>query len=303
MSEALLGTIRRCTGCGAAVVFDGPSLSLSCSYCDGPMVDEDRAAATIDAIVPFAIPERGALERIRVHLDRQRWAPRQLRELRVHARGLRGVLVPFYAYDGVVRSRWRGRVGVDWTRTEEYQDEQGKTRTREVTETEWLPAKGSAAVDIDDCVVSASVGLPAHEANPLEPFDLGRAVGFDPRLLSGFEAELASISAAEAEPLAIARIRDAEAARVAREQLPGDRNRLDDITSEVSLRSRRLVLLPVWIASYRHGDVHLRVLVNGQTGEVVGRVPIDRVKLGLVVLAWVTVSVAIAWWLHRGGPT
>lgn len=301
------GPVRHCTGCGATVVFDGPTLSIACSYCDSSMVDDRRASAAIDAIVPFQIPERGAIERLRMHLERSRFAPTELRRLRVHARGLRGVLVPFWVYQGVVRSEYRARIGVDWYRRESYEDRDGKTRTREIRETEWFPLSGTAARQIEDHVVSASIGLPAHEANPLEPFDLGRAVRFDPRLLAGFEAELASVSSDDAERIAIADLRDAEGARLQRELLPGDRNRLEWIASEVEMRSRRLVLLPVWIATYRHGDVVLRLLVNGQTGEVIGRVPVSKQKAALAItlallglLALIAVVVVLGRWSGGG---
>jgi hypothetical protein len=278
----------------------GPALSTACSYCDSPMVDEERATAAIDAIVPFQIPERGALDRLRMYLEGRRFAPTELRRLRVHGRGLRGVLVPFWVYEGVVRSQYRAKIGVDWYRREHYQDRDGNSRAREVRETEWFPLDGTAARQIEDHVVSASTGLPAHEANPLEPFDLGRAVRFDPRLLSGFEAELPSIASDDAERIAVAQLREAEGARLQSELLPGDRNRLEWISSEVELRSRKLVLLPVWIASYRHRDVVLRLLVNGQTGEVIGRVPVSKHKLALVItiaLASIAALLVLARWL------
>jgi hypothetical protein len=264
------------------------------------MVDEARAAPAIDAVVAFSVPLRGAIDRIRIHLERQRWAPPELRRLHVHGHGLRGVLVPFWVYDAVVRSEYRARIGVDWVESKRVRGPDGKSRTERVQHTEWSRIRGTAARQIVDHVVSASVGLPAHEANPLEPFDLGRATAFDPRLLSGFEAELASVTTDDAEQLAIAQLREAEGPRIVHDLLPGDHNRLDAITSEVAIHGRRLVLLPVWIASYRHHDTVLRLLVNGQTGEVVGRVPVSRTKIGVAVglgLALVVFVALLGAWL------
>lgn len=267
------------------------------------MVDEERASAVIDAVVPFQIPKRGAIDRLRMHLERRRFAPTELRRLRVHGRGLRGVLVPFWVYEGVVRSEYRARVGVDWVRPEHYRDRDGNDRVRQVWETEWFPLGGTAVREIEDHVVSASVGLPAHEANPLEPFDLGRAVRFDPRLLSGFEAELPSITSDHARSIAVAQLREAEGPRLQRELLPGDRNRIEWIDSKVELRGCKLVLLPVWIASYRQGDLVVRLLVNGQTGEVVGRVPVSKLALALalaLLLATIVMLVLALRWLGAG---
>lgn len=300
MVSPTTATVQHCTGCGARVVFEGPALSGACSYCDSPMVDEPRALPSFDAVVPFRVPQRGAMEQLRTYLDTRRWAPASLRAVRVHARGLRGVLVPFWVYEGVVRSEYRAKIGLHWYRTETYTDSEGKKQTREVRETEWFPLRGSAARQVEDHVVSASVGLPEPEAVALAPFDLGWSSSYDPRLLSGFEAELPTIAEAEAERTAVDELREAEAARILRELLPGDVNRVDAIDSRIEVASRRLVLLPVWVAIYRQGDVVLRLLVNGQTGKVVGRVPVSKAKVAALVLALlllVGVIALLVWWI------
>ncbi|WP_146658495.1 hypothetical protein [Enhygromyxa salina] len=286
--------IRQCTGCGASSWFDGPALSTACSYCDSPMVDEARAATAFHSIVPFRVPERAALDALRAYLDGRRFAPRELRDLRLRRRGLRGVLVPFWVYEGVVRSEYRAKVGVYWYREESYKDPNGTTKTRRVRETEWFPLRGSAARQVEDHVVSASVGLPEREANALGPFDLGWATRYDPRLLSGFEAELPTIDEIDAEHTARDELRDAEAFRIQRELLPGDTNRVDWISSEIDVKSRRLVLLPVWIATARHGERVVRLVVNGQTGRVVGRVPVSKQKVAALVLAILTLVGVVA---------
>ena len=300
MPSPAAATIQHCTGCGARVVFEGVALSLACSYCDSPMVDEERALPSFDGVAPFRVPQRGAMEQLRVYLDNRRWAPAALRSARLHARGLRGVLVPFWVYEGVVRSEYRAKVGLHWYRTETYKDSEGKRQTREVRETEWFPLRGSAARQVEDHVVSASVGLAEHEAVALAPFDLGWSTPYDPRLLSGFEAELPTIAELDAERTAIEELREAEAARILHELLPGDVNRVDAIESRIEVASRRLVLLPVWVATHRQGDVVLRLLVNGQTGKVAGRVPVSKAKIAalvLVLLAVVGVIAILMWWL------
>ena len=301
-------SLRRCTGCGATVEFPHGGLSTRCSYCESPMVDDDRATEAIDAIVPFRIPERGALERVRAYLDGRRWAPDELAAIRVHPRGLRGVLVPLWVYDGIARSNYRARVGVHWYRRETYNDKEGNKQTRVVQETEWFPLRGTAVRQVEDQLISASRGLSDDELRGLEPFDLGWAqpVGraADPRLLSGFEAELPTIADGEADRNVARALRDQEARRITSGLLPGDRNRLDHIDTAVEVAGRRLVLFPVWIASYRHGDLVLRLLVNGQTGVVTGRVPLSKRKLALAIGAALLLAglIALLWWVLGGRP-
>ena len=43
-------------------------------------------------------------------------------------------------------------------------------------------------------------------------------------------------------------------------------------------------MLPVWVGTYRHEDSVLRLLVNGQTGEVVAALPTSWVKVLAAVL-------------------
>ena len=81
---------------------------------------------------------------------------------------------------------------------------------------------------------------------------------------------------------------------------PAPINRVDAIDSRIEVASRRLVLLPVWVATYRQGDLVLRLLVNGQTGKVVGRVPVSKAKVAGLVLALLLVVgliAALVWWI------
>jgi hypothetical protein len=69
--------------------------------------------------------------------------------------------------------------------------------------------------------------------------------------------------------------------------MPGDSHRNLRHTAEFLEETAALVLLPVWIGTARYGadEQRVRVLLNGQTGEVVGRVPKSWWKITLFVLA------------------
>ena len=54
------------------------------------------------------------------------------------------------------------------------------------------------------------------------------------------------------------------------------------------------VLLPVWIAAYRYKDKPYQFLVNGQTGEVVGKAPWSFWKIFFFSLFCVAVVVVLA---------
>ena len=285
-----------CSGCGATLAFRGSALSLRCSYCDSPMIDEERAGASLERVIPFAVPERGALDHVRTFLEGRWLAPADLSQVRIHARGLRAVLVPMWAYRGVVRSEYRAQVGLHWYEEIERRDKAGNKVTKQALRTEWFALGGSSAWQVEDHLISASVGLGSDETAALGRYDLGRALDYDPRVLAGVEAELPSVSGEHGDLAAVEELRRLERNRLVAELLPGDRNRLDHIDTKVRLDERQLVLVPVWIATYRYRDRVRRVLVNGQTGLASGSVPLDRVKVAALVLAGLAL-VGLLWWL------
>ena len=77
--------------------------------------------------------------------------------------------------------------------------------------------------------------------------------------------------------------------------MPGDSSHVDHFETEFSDENIDLVMLPIWVfaARYPHGGEQrtLRILINGQTGEIQGDLPrsipkiVAGVVLGLLIIA------------------
>ncbi len=61
----------------------------------------------------------------------------------------------------------------------------------------------------------------------------------------------------------------------------------------------KLVLLPLWIATYVYAGRQWQVMVNANTGQVVGRRPYSVGKIVLAVVAGLLVVAALVWWYVR----
>jgi hypothetical protein len=61
-----------------------------------------------------------------------------------------------------------------------------------------------------------------------------------------------------------------------------------------------LILLPVYLLSYRYGEKVYRFLCNGQTGKVTGDKPLSSMRIGFAVALGVLVAIVL-WWIasHR----
>ena len=83
--------------------------------------------------------------------------------------------------------------------------------------------------------------------------------------------------------------------------LPGDSRRLVHLETDFVNEDTDLLLLPVWVFAARWGSERklLRVLVNGQTGEVQGKVPTSALRVTLAVLFVLALLGAVA--LLAGG--
>src|SRR5262245_65497735 len=75
--------------------------------------------------------------------------------------------------------------------------------------------------------------------------------------------------------------------------VPGDTQRNLSVENRFSRVTFKHVLLPIWIAAYRYGGKPYQFLVNGQTGEVVGKAPWSFWKIFFAVVALLAV-IAVA---------
>ena len=235
------------------------------------------------------------MQRIKTRIQAEWFAPRGLRQAARNPDSLNGVLIPFWAFDVSARSTWKAQQGIWWYRTETYTTlVKGKTvtKTRVVRETEWFSTAGSHVNTFIDHLVSGSKGLSEEESNQLEPFDLASCLPFDPALLAGWPAELPTVDRTVARDIANQELADREFMAI-RHFLPGDE--VSALTNQTSIEvgDLDLVLFPVWVATYPYKNDVLRLLVNGQTGEVIGEVPTSWSQIGRWFLAFCGITIAL----------
>lgn len=276
MSAALRLT---CEACGAAVTAEAGQRTATCSFCASPSVvlrPEDPSRPDPVFALGFAIPREQVESSVRAWLKRRTFFARSgVRAARVE--DVRGVYVPTYLYGALARSIFEAEIG------EVYQVRRGKNGTRQ--EIEWYPLQGARAAYVSDLLVSASHGIDNQDLEKLEPFDLRDLRRYAPAMVSGWIAEDATRPHAEC--LALART-EVEA-RVAREIggfLPGDRQRHLRHSTRLEREELDLMLVPIWVLAIRYDVAQppFRLLVNGQTGAIVGKVPLSIVKIVLAVL-------------------
>jgi hypothetical protein len=273
-----------CESCGAQVVVEPLERTSRCPYCDSPSV-VDRPA-TKDRPDPvfgfgFAVDRKQAEGLVRTFLGRKKLAPFGL--ARAAAEKVEGVYVPAYLYSAVAVSRYAARIGEDYWVTETVRDSKGRISTRRRRETELRDLQGPHRTYLGDVLVTASRGVSNDELESAEPFNLEELRRFTPGLVAGWSAEEPSLTREECLDLA-RRESTAKVGRLLREFMPGDGVRGLDHRSEFENESADLIVLPLWVFAMRYAadKPPVRVLVNGQTGTVWGKVPTSWKKVGII---------------------
>jgi hypothetical protein len=148
-----------------------------------------------------------------------------------------------------------------------------------VTETHHYNVSRKVSAAYSRVPADAAAHLDDAAMNKLEPYDFTAIKGFSMPYLSGFFAEKYSVAAQEMYPAVQGRI-EGYAKEVARETVQGY-STVTVTSCDTSIRDLQTsyAFLPVWMVSYRHKEKDYMFLMNGQTGKIVGKPPLSRVKL------------------------
>ena len=112
----------------------------------------------------------------------------------------------------------------------------------------------------------------------VEPFETAELTGFTPAYLSGGQAERYDESEISCQTRANERIK-ASAERACRDAVMGY-DSLQETGSRVDIKHGRAknVMMPVWMLNTRYKDKQYTFCMNGQTGRIVGNLPVDKAK-------------------------
>jgi hypothetical protein len=291
-----------CKNCGATIKVPPDQRSITCPFCDSNMVvesiDEQTGRQPPEFVVGFAITPDQALEKFRQWLRASgMFRPGDLSTAKIEEK-LRGVYVPFWSFSMLAQSRWTARIGEHWWRTETYttwEDSKPVTRTRTVQETEWWGLEGQHHNYYSGYLVSGSRGLAQDYAERIKPYRLEAIKRYQPYFLAGWLNEEYSIQRDQALPLCQQEFERWEQHNIER-FLPGDSYSDVRLDCEFSDVNSDLILLPVYLLSYRYGDKLFRFLLNGQTGKMAGDKPYSPMRIGLAV-GIAILLVVIVWFL------
>ncbi len=293
----------KCGNCGASTTLPEGVTSDKCPFCASPLVIDKSAGTRVlkpHYVLPFAVRSDQAGGNFRNWLKGLWFAPgdlvKQVNES--GAASLKGLYLPYWAYDADTLTHYSGQRGEYYYVTETY-EENGQRRTRQVKHTRWYPASGSVDLDFQNVLVSASPSLPQKTATILEPWRMDQLEPFDERFLSGFRSETWQTDAATGYGIAKTKMEPRIRNLICRD-IGGDEQIIDRMNVEYRDPALKYILLPVWISSYRYGGKVYQFVVNACTGEVTGERPWSWVKITLAILAGIALLAVLVILIQQG---
>ena len=279
-----------CQSCGSNFLVEPQMLTAICPYCASPSIIQRPPSENLPNpkfTIGFVVTQDRASEAVSSWIGRSSvFAKSAFRKATPEL--TRGVYLPAYLYNAVANSDYRAEIGENYTETETYTttDSNGKTvtRTRTVVKTEWRTLQGQHCCYILDVVVTASKGITNEALEAVEPFDLRALRRFTPAMISGWLAEEPSRTQDECFRFAHGEAVE-QVGGLLKAFMPGDLYRNLRYEIDLARESIDLVLFPMWSFAVRYDESKppLQILVNGQTGQVGGKVPISAVKVSMAV--------------------
>ena len=248
--------VYTCSTCGGSIAVNDVEMTSSCPFCGNSGVIFDRVAKRRrpDGIIPFVFDSKSAQEKVRDHLKGSAFLPKKAKEMPFV--NTVGVYIPYY----IVSAESRSKVVYQY----DFKDNEGNVvRTEQLCRT--------LRCFYDRLIIEASAALTNAAANMTEPYDLAGIRVFEEGYLQGFYSDMADEDPEELLNQADKRIREYETSEFAATKTVPDGYYNIAWDSHIKYKGKAFyALFPMWFVRGEYNGKNIIMLVNGQTGKVVG---------------------------------
>ncbi|MBQ3215118.1 MAG: hypothetical protein IJB11_03265 [Oscillospiraceae bacterium] len=257
-----------CESCGGEIVGDANLAATSCPFCDNPVVMKGQFAGDLkpDLVIPFKLDKKAAKDALKRHYSGKRLLPKLFKDEN-HIDEIKGVYVPFWLFDTDADANIHYKA----TRVRSWSDS-----NYVYTETSYYHVARGGSLGFQAVPVDGSSKMADDLMESIEPFDLSEAVDFKTAYLAGYMADKYDVDSDQSIVRANQRIKksteDAFAGTVK------GYTTVIPVSSSIKLQNgrARYALYPVWLLNTTWKDKKFTFAMNGQTGKMVGDLPMDK---------------------------
>lgn len=263
--------VYECQSCGAKILTDENTTATFCVYCGNTAIIKNRLTGALrpTKIIPFKNTKEEAIKTFVNYRKGKPFAPKDFSN-KENIEKITGVYIPFWIYDCEVAASLEavGKNIKTWT-SGDYQ--YTKTDTYKVLREgnmiyEKVPTDASSKFD-DDIMDS------------IEPFNYNDLADFNMSYLSGFLSEKYDVEKSEAFERAKTRVVNSTNEKLKETIIGYSTYSVVSSNMNINLKDSNYILLPVWMLNINYRGKVRKFAMNGQTGKMVGDIPIAPSKV------------------------
>lgn len=268
--------VWECPSCGAQIIAEETAGAAKCPYCDNPMVMPEQFEGMYlpDYIIPFKKSKEEAVQALKRHYLNKPFLPGVFRDQN-HMEEIRAVYVPFWLFDLEAAGNFRYQ-GI---RTRVYQSGE-----YEYTENSFFQIIRKGEMDFERIPMEGSKKINDTMMEAIEPYDYQALEPFKLSYLSGYLANKYDVEPDQLTERVHERM--ARSVKQSFRETVGFYSQVIPVQENVRINKKGAVkyaLLPVWFLNTRWNGKTYSFAMNGQTGKLIGDLPIGK---DLVLKYW-----------------
>ena len=266
-----------CNNCGAKIVADEQTSATFCLYCGNTAILKNKLSGEFkpSKIIPFSKEKKDAIEAFKSLAKGRPFIPKSFTSPS-NVEKITGLYVPFWLFQ--INSG--GMVSATGTRVSHW-----STGNTHYTKTDYYDLKRRGTMSFNRVPVDGSTRFNDELMNSLEPFYFNCLIDYNHAYLAGFLAERYDVGEADAYPAAEKRAIESAENVMLNDMGNYHSKRITEKTISTNKKASEYVLLPVWMVNVKYNNKYYTFAMNGQTGEIVGDIPINKTKVALWSIA------------------
>lgn len=257
--------VYHCKNCGAEIMADETVTATFCVYCGSTAILKDKIDDGIapNLIIPFKKVKEDAVKAFSELTKRKPLMPREFKEIR-NIEKISGVYIPFWSYD----LQANGNMSFLSSDVRHWSD--SKNDYTEVTK---YTVDTEGHFEYAGVLADASSRFDDDLMDSLEPFDYKELTKYNHAYLSGFMAEKYDVLEEDGLKRATERTMNT-CTQILSSKIRHQSSVLQSNNMNITKTGYNYLMLPVWMVSVNYKGKGYIFAMNGQTGKIVGNIPI-----------------------------
>ncbi len=279
-----------CPSCGAEIICDSTTAATSCAYCGNPSIVPGQFSGMLkpDYVIPFKLSKDDAIAALKKHYGKKPLLPKVFSESN-HIEEVKGVYVPFWMFDASAE----GQVTFEATKCHSHTAGGYKE-----IETDYFDVEREGTLAFEKVPVDAQSKMPDDYMDSIEPYDYADLKSFSTAYLPGYLADKYDVDVEKCYERVDERCKGSFVSSMEDTIKGYDTCTKKDSNIRLNRGKVYYALMPVWFLNTKWNDKDFLFAMNGQTGKLVGDLPVSLKRaFGLfaaIALPLIAIGMAIA---------